>query len=90
MKAAVVTTRTGGVPESMPAVMHRFSAAERDVEGLATALSELYDASDADLASMGETARAFVAGRYEIRKLNNELLAEVAAIAGPVASRESR
>ena len=89
MKAAVVTTRTGGVPESIPAVMHRFSAAERDVDGLAAALSELYDASDAELASLGETARHFVAGRYEIGKLNNELFAEVAAIAGPVAARGS-
>jgi colanic acid/amylovoran biosynthesis glycosyltransferase len=79
MKALVVTTRTGGVPESIPESMQRFSVPERDIEGLAQALATIYDSPSDEIASLGEDGRTFVVANYDIRQLNRRLLMELAA-----------
>ena len=79
MKALVITTTTGGVPESIPDVMRRYAVPEADAAALAEAIAEIHAASDAELQELGEKARAFVLERYDIRQLNAHLLAATQA-----------
>lgn len=79
MKSVVVTTRTGGVPESIAPDMARFSVPERDAPALARALMAVYDLAEPELASLGERGRAYVKERYDIRKLNEQMMAVLCA-----------
>jgi glycosyltransferase involved in cell wall biosynthesis len=77
MKALVITTQTGGVPESIPPAMNRFSSPERDAAGLARAIMDVYDLTDEQLAALGREGRDFVASGYDIRDLNGALLSRL-------------
>ena len=79
MKALVVTTSTGGVPESIPDVMRSYCVPEADAEAIATAIAGIHGASDAELQRIGEQARAFVLEGYDVRQLNARLLAMMQA-----------
>ena len=77
MKALVVTTKTGGVPESIPDAMKQFAVPERDAAKLAEAIITVYDMPEHDMSALAEEGRDFVAARYDIRSLNQRLLAEL-------------
>lgn len=79
MKTLTVTTQTGGVPESIPEVMRPFSVPENDIEALATALARLYSLADEDFVRLGDQCRSWVAARYDISSLTDELLSYVRA-----------
>lgn len=78
MKALVVTTTTGGVPESIPEAMRPFSVPERDASALARAIISIYDMAESDMAALAAKGRTFVQERYDINSLNNRLLMELA------------
>jgi glycosyltransferase involved in cell wall biosynthesis len=73
-KAVVVTTRTGGVPESIPAEMERFSVPPKDDEALARAIAEVHALPVRELAGLGDAGREFVLHNYEIGSLNARML----------------
>ena len=81
MKALVITSRTGGVPESIPPEMQRFVVTPGDPAALADAIEEVSKLSENELRLLGETCRDFVVAGYDIRKLNERLLERVVGVA---------
>jgi colanic acid/amylovoran biosynthesis glycosyltransferase len=77
MGVPVVTTTTGGVPESIPEEMRRFSAAPDDARDLAAAIARLARLDDAELERLGGAGREWVLENYDIRKLNSRMLQEI-------------
>jgi len=71
----VVTTRTGGVPESIAPAMDRFAAAPGDAAALAAAITRVSALTAAEFDALGRSNRAFCEARYDVRSLNAELLA---------------
>jgi colanic acid/amylovoran biosynthesis glycosyltransferase len=78
-KTLVLTSRTGGVPESIPPQMKRFSFGEKDVDGLTAAISALEQLNVEEMAELGEQCRDFVVENYDIRSLNRRLLSAIEA-----------
>lgn len=74
MKSLVITTSTGGVPESIPDVMRSYCVPEGDAAAIAAAIAAIHGASIGELQRIGEQARAFVLERYDVRQLNARLL----------------
>jgi glycosyltransferase involved in cell wall biosynthesis len=74
MKALVITTTTGGVPESIPPEMRRYTAPEKDAARLADVIAGVHALSTEDLARLGETCRSFVVRNYDVTQLNRELI----------------
>jgi len=68
----VVATRHGALPEGLMPDKSGLLAPERDVEALAARLEFLVAHPEA-WPEMGRAGRAFVEGRYDIRKLNGQL-----------------
>jgi colanic acid/amylovoran biosynthesis glycosyltransferase len=81
MKTLVVTTQTGGVPESIAEEMRRFSIPAGDADAIANAIMEILAMSDHDLTALGEAGRAFVLRGYDVRRLNEQLLERTLAAA---------
>jgi colanic acid/amylovoran biosynthesis glycosyltransferase len=75
MKALVVTTTTGGVPESIPDVMRKFSVPSRNPSALADTIARIRALPIDELAQLGNTGRQFVLEHYDIRRLNEHLIA---------------
>lgn len=75
MKTLAVTTQTGGVPESIPEVLRPFSVPENDVDALTKALAQVNGLTDSELEHLGGQCRSWVAARYDISTLIDELLA---------------
>lgn len=75
MQAVVVTTQLGGVPESIPEAMTRFSVPERNASALAEAIIAVYDLPESELECLGRVGRDFVMRGYDIRKLNEQMIA---------------
>ena len=77
--AAVITARTGGVPESIPPAMAEFVHDEGDIEGIMTAIRRLSHLSTSRLEALGVAGRNFVTQNYEINKLNQRMLRDTLA-----------
>ncbi len=75
MGALVVTTRAGGVPESIPPEMRRFSVPPRNSDALARAIMELARMRPEEMRAVAAACRRFVVERYDVTRLN-ELLIE--------------
>ena len=75
MKTIPITTVVGGVPESIPPDVKPFTAAPRDVDGLARAIRSLQALPDEQLERLGILCREFVLQRYDVRVLNDRILA---------------
>ncbi len=75
MGALVVTSRTGGVPESIPPEMERFVVPPGDPAALAEALLRLAAMPAAAIQAEAATCRRFVTERYDVSRLNDQLLA---------------
>lgn len=77
MEALVVTTRTGGVPESIPRAMDEFSVEPCDAKALAAVLEKVYRLPDAELRRLGHFGSEWAAQNYSIESLNARLLQRV-------------
>jgi glycosyltransferase involved in cell wall biosynthesis len=74
MGALVITSRTGGVPESIPPQMRRFVVPPGDSAALADAILRLAAMPVAELRSEAAACRRFVVERYDVARLDDELL----------------
>ena len=74
MKTLVITTTTGGVPESIPPEMVQFTSPERDSGRIAQAIASVHSLSAAELARLGEACRSFVVRDYDVTLLNARLI----------------
>jgi colanic acid/amylovoran/stewartan biosynthesis glycosyltransferase WcaL/AmsK/CpsK len=75
--AVVVTTREGGVPESIPDAMQPYCVAPGDAGALESAIERLYAMPAEGLGALAKEGRAFVVENYDIRRLNLRMLQEV-------------
>lgn len=73
-RCLAVTTRTGGVPESIPECIRPYSVPERDPDALADSIAEIYEMSPERREDLADECRAFVVDNYDIRKLNDRML----------------
>lgn len=87
-RCLAVTTRTGGVPESIPECMRPFSVPERDAEALAASIAEVYEMPPQEREDLADECRSFVVENYDIRELNERMLAEIAEVSESVPPRE--
>ena len=69
----MVATKHGGLPEGLWPEQSGYLVSERDVEGLADALSRLVKQSD-QWPALGRAGRAFIEQRFEIRSLTEQLV----------------
>lgn len=74
MKALVVTTRTGGVGDSVPPWMERFQVPERSPRDLADALRRVARMDTSEMARLGTMSRDWVLDRFDVRDFNRSLL----------------
>jgi colanic acid/amylovoran biosynthesis glycosyltransferase len=74
MKAAVVATATGGVPESIAPELRPYLVPPGDPGAIARAVLAVRSLTDPEMRGLGEAGRAFAEERYDIRRLNARLL----------------
>ncbi len=74
MKALVVATTAGGVPESTAPELRPFLVPPEDPEAIARAVLAVRALRDDEMRALGEAGRAFAEERYDIRRLNATLL----------------
>lgn len=74
MKAVVITTAVGGVPESIPEIFRRYSVPPADAAAISDAIAQIDQLSCEQLDAMGDIGRNFVLARYDVRRLNARLL----------------
>lgn len=70
----VVTTRTGGVPESIPECMTPFQVSEQSPEELAAVLREVEGLSPERMRELGGVVRSWVRTRFDVRQFNRRML----------------
>ncbi|HWZ60411.1 MAG TPA: glycosyltransferase family 4 protein [Gemmatimonadaceae bacterium] len=70
----VITTRTGGVPESIAPAMDAFAAPPSDPVALADRICRVARLKEPELEALGRANRAYCESRYDIRVLNPRLL----------------
>lgn len=83
MGAVVVASNIGGIPESLPAPFHRYLYTPNSTDELADRLSSLMTNSGKELSSLGRIARQFVEENYDIRIINERILAKIASANSP-------
>jgi glycosyltransferase involved in cell wall biosynthesis len=81
MKALVVATTAGGVPESTAPELRAFLVPPEDPGAIARAVLAVRALRDDEMRALGEAGRAFAEERYDIRRLNATLLER--ALEGP-------
>jgi colanic acid/amylovoran biosynthesis glycosyltransferase len=74
MKALVVATTAGGVPESTAPELRPFLVPPEDPAAIARAVLAVRALRDDEMRALGEAGRAFAEKRYDIRRLNATLL----------------
>jgi colanic acid/amylovoran biosynthesis glycosyltransferase len=89
MRALVVGTRAGGVPESTAEVLHQFLVEPGDASAIAAMIRRIAALPTIELARLGEAARAFAAGRFSIESTGAQLIARaLRRQPGPAAARD--
>ena len=83
MGAVVVASNIGGIPESLPTIFHRYLYTPGSADELADRLCSLMTNSGEELRSLGRTARHFVEENYDIRIINERILAKIASASSP-------
>lgn len=83
MKTPVVASALGGVPESLPEILHPFLYRPGDAQQLAEKLFELLFSGRHSLAHLGEQGRRFALLHYDVSDTNQKILAEIERIATP-------
>lgn len=74
MKALVATSRVGGVPESIPESMKQFSFDCGDSNALRDVIRRLLSMTPEAYEDLGARGREWVAGRYDIRAINQSMI----------------
>ena len=74
MKTLVITTRTGGVPESIAPQMQRFSVPAQDSFAIAECIKELMSLDQSQWQILGEACRDYAVTNYDISRLSKKLL----------------
>ncbi len=87
MGAIVVASDIGGVRESLPPALHPYLYAPGSVEELTDRLTSVMKQSEDQLRSGGRMARRFVEENYDIRTINEKILATIASANSPPAAR---
>lgn len=90
MEALVVTTQTGGVPESIPEEMRPFSVECRSAEAIAGAIVRIDALPEEEIRDLAQRSRAWVEEHYDIRNLNTRMLQAIHARANPQDGTRSR
>ena len=80
MGACVVASDIGGIRESLPPILHPYLYTPGAKDELLARLSALMTLDAKTLETASQTARRFVVDDYDIRRVNERLLAQVAAI----------
>jgi glycosyltransferase involved in cell wall biosynthesis len=78
MGAAVVASRIGGIPESLPPNLQPYLYTPGSRDELRARLSEMMKNDAETLRATAQAARRFVIDNYDIRKVNERLLTHVA------------
>jgi glycosyltransferase involved in cell wall biosynthesis len=76
MRSLVVTTKTGGVQESIPIEMHRFSVQYANSKDLANKILDIFYLTDTEMCNISEAGRKYVIDKYNIELVTNKLLQE--------------
>ena len=74
MRAPVIVTRSGGVPQSVPDTMLPFTCAPGSIDELSEAIRRIHSLDPMALARLGDSGRSFVEQNYDIRQLNQSML----------------
>jgi colanic acid/amylovoran biosynthesis glycosyltransferase len=77
MKTPAITTRVGGVPESIPPTLKPFSCAAADAVALRDVIRQVMSLNSSDLQEIGYEGRVWVARHYDIETLNDRLIRTV-------------
>jgi len=77
MRLLVVTTNTGGVPESISDEMRRFSVEPRDAKGIADKILEIMSLTDTEMQELGDAGRRFVVRDYDIVSVTDRILKQI-------------
>lgn len=78
MGTSVIASRIGGIPESLPPVLHPYLYTPGSRDDLCARLSMMIKTDVATLRANADVARRFVVDGYDIRKVNERLLAHAA------------
>jgi colanic acid/amylovoran biosynthesis glycosyltransferase len=79
LQTLVVTSRTGGVPESIPQLMRPFSAEPGSVAELTEAIRRVHALPVEQLVRLGQACRRFVTDNYDASKLNDLVIEQTQA-----------
>lgn len=74
MRTIIVASDLGGVRESLPVALHQYLYSPGSAPELLRRLVAVTTHNSDSLCTLGETARQFVLQRYDIRKVNSEIL----------------
>lgn len=88
MGASVIASRIGGIPESLPPILRSFLYTPGSHDELCARLSALMKWDAATLRANAEIARKFVVDNYDIRNVNERLLAYAAGTAPQPSARQ--
>jgi colanic acid/amylovoran biosynthesis glycosyltransferase len=72
---ALVASRIGGIPESVPPPMHEFLVPQADAGAIAVAVRKLAAMGQAQRMALARANRAFCESRYDVAVLNRRMLA---------------
>ena len=78
MGASVIASNIGGIPESLPPILHPYLYPPGSRDELRARISAIMTLDAESLSAIAEEARKFVIVGYNIRKINEQLLAYAA------------
>jgi colanic acid/amylovoran biosynthesis glycosyltransferase len=78
MRALVIASKTGGIPESIAAEMKSFAVPPNDSQSIANSIRTIASLSDEDFRRIGAAGRAFAVERFDIESIGAEFLRWVA------------
>ena len=82
LKAIVITSRTGGVPESIPSLMAKFSFRPGRSKEIAKCIMKAKDLTRKELDQLGEYCRRYTIENFNIEILNQTIISCVDNIRG--------
>ena len=78
MGAGVIASSIGGIPESLPSILHPYLYTPGSRDELRARLSAAMKIDATEWQALAETARRFVIDNYDIREINERLLSRAA------------
>lgn len=74
MRLLVITTKAGGVPESIPDIMQQFSVPIGDSTSIAKEILKILSLPESEMVRLGDAARNFTIEKYDIDKIGSKFL----------------